>query len=192
MQGQTLGLKQLVNRKAPHSLGLETWLLGLQATHRLGGDGCQLLCGGGTPLIAPRGQQGRPEPEAQYMLGSLPPLPGRAGGHSPFTAHFPVSAWWSGTPRPRPPRWAPFLQQPAGLLCSSPSSCGDPAVGPWTQAVPKGTQFKKFWLQSPVSYLAWRAGLGWGRGWRGSRPAPGNSLCQPGSPAVRAPHLWLT
>lgn len=37
LQGQTLGLKQLVNRKAPHSLGLETWLLGLQAAHRLRG-----------------------------------------------------------------------------------------------------------------------------------------------------------
>lgn len=32
-----MGLKQLVNRKAPHSLGLETWLLGLQAAHRLRG-----------------------------------------------------------------------------------------------------------------------------------------------------------
>lgn len=163
MQVQTLGLKQLVNRKAPHSLGLETWLLGLQAALRLGGRLSAPLWGRNPPDHS-QGTAGEAGAEAQYMLGPLPSPPGRAGGCSPFTAHFPVPAWWSGAPRPRLPRWAPFLQQQAGLPCSSPSSCGDPAVGPWTQAVPKGTQFKQIWLQSPVSYLARRAGLGVGKG----------------------------
>lgn len=131
LAGSNFGI-EIAGEQKGTALGLETWLLGLQAAHRLRGAAvrllcslsssrsscrawnCQLLGGGGTPLITARGLEGRPEPEAQYMLGPLPPPPGHAGRNSPFTAHFLVSAWWSGPPCPRLPRWAPFLQQLAG------------------------------------------------------------------------------
>lgn len=77
MQGQTLGLKQLVNRKAPHSLGLETWLLGLQAAHRLGGGRLSAPLWGRNPSDRSQGTAGE------------------AGARGPVYAGIPSSPAWA-------------------------------------------------------------------------------------------------
>lgn len=114
------------------------------------------------PLVSPRdiwGQEGRLVSGAQgagtpsfqtVQCTGISPSPAGAveGAFSPFTVHFPVSAWLSRTPSPQ------VCQGGHHSCCSqhgyhvqeSEAASGCSSTRSWMCSVPKGTLLKSIWL----------------------------------------------